>query len=86
LSYNALVTIHAPKGNGEAGAPARNTEYCTQQALVLDGGQIVAKKPNHVSVWAAYRWWFNKFGLSPAATGLCCTTESTWMLGSTVNF
>lgn len=86
LTYNALATIHGPKGNGEPGAPPRVTEYYTQQALVLDLGKIVADTPNCYSVWAAYRWWFNKFGLNPATTGLCCTTESTWMLGWTVKF
>jgi hypothetical protein len=86
LNYNALVTIRGPKGNGASGAPDRVTEYFIQQALVLDVGKIVADRPNLFSVWAAYRWWVNKFGLNPAATGLCCTTESTWMLGWTVHF
>ena len=86
LSYNALATVHGPKGNGEPGAPPRITEYYIQQALILDFGQIIADRPNLFSVWAAYRWWFNKFGLNPATTGLCCTTESSWMLGWTVKF
>lgn len=86
LDYNVLVTIRGPKGNGATGAPNRITEYYTQQSLVLDIGQIIAQRPNIVSLWAAYRWWTNKFGLNPQTTGLCCTTESTWMLGWTVHF
>ena len=86
LSYNALVTVHGPKGAGEPGAPNRVTEYYTQQALLLDVGQIVAQRPKFVYLWGAYRWWTNKFGLNPSTTGLCCTTESTWMLGWTVRF
>ena len=86
LTYNALVTIHGPKGNGEPGAPNRITEYYTQQALLLDVGKMIAERPDHFFLWGAYRWWTNKFGLDPATTGLCCTTESTWMLGGTVRF
>ena len=86
LSYKALVTIRGPKGAGEPGAAQRTTEYYTQQLLSLDIGQVVASKPNMVSVWGGYRWWKNKFGLDPVPSGLCCTLESTWLVGSTWTF
>jgi hypothetical protein len=86
LNYNVLVTIYGPKCNGAPDAPNRITEYYIQQALVLDVGQMIAKRPNLFSVWGAYRWRTNKFGLNPTKTGLCCTTESMWTLGSTVHF
>ena len=83
LTYKALVTIRGPKGAGEAGAAQRTTEYFTQQLLSLDIGQVVAAKPNIVSVWGGYRWWKNKFGLDPVPSGVCCTLESTWITGAT---
>ncbi|MGB7257154.1 MAG: hypothetical protein WBD48_03655 [Pseudolabrys sp.] len=86
LTYKALVTIRGPKGAGEPGAAPRTTEYFTQQLLSLDVGQIVNGKPNVVSVWGGYRWWKNKFGLDPVPSGLCCTVESTWLVGSTWTF
>lgn len=86
LTYKALVTIRGPKGAGEPGAAPRTTEYYTQQLLSLDIGQVVTGKPNVVSVWGGYRWWKNKFGLDPGPSGLCCTLESTWLVGSTWTF
>ena len=86
LTFKSLATIRGPKGAGEPGAPTRITEYYTQQTLALDIGQVIANKPNMVSVWGAYRWWKNKFGLDPVTTGLCCTLESTWIAGATWTF
>jgi hypothetical protein len=86
LTYQALVTIRGPKGAGQPDAPDRVVEYYTQQTLSLDFGQLVAEKPGVVSVWGGYRWWKNKFGLDPDTTGLCCTTENTWLAGVTWKF
>lgn len=86
LTYKALVTIRGPKGAGEPGAAQRTTEYYTQQVLSLDVGQMASGKPNMFSVWAGYRWWKNKFGLEPVSSGLCCTLESTWLVGTTFTF
>ncbi|HXT78694.1 MAG TPA: hypothetical protein VN702_03950 [Acetobacteraceae bacterium] len=83
LTYNALITLHGPKGAGEPGAPPRVMETYLQQTLSLDLGQVIAGKPRFVSLWAGFRWWENKFGLNPSTSGLCCTTESTWMIGTT---
>ncbi len=86
LTYKALVSIHGPKGAGEPNAPSRIAEYYMQQTLSLDIGQMIADKPNKVYLWGSYRWWVNKFGLNPSTTGLCCTTESTWITGVTFAF
>jgi hypothetical protein len=51
--------------------------------LSLDIGQVVAAKPNMVSVWGGYRWSKNNFGLDPVPSGLCCTLESIWIAGAT---
>ena len=75
-----------PKGAGEPNAPSRIAEYYMEQTLSLDIGQVIADKPNKVYLWVSYRWWVNKFGLNPSTTGLCCTTESTWITGVTFAF
>jgi len=61
--------------------PQRITEYLTQQTLSLDVGKMVTGKSDMVSVWVAYRWWKNKFGLDPATTGFNGTLESTARTG-----
>ena len=105
LTYKALVSIHGPKGCGETCQPlgpglVRTTEYLTQQSLHLDVGKIVWDQPNRFSVWAGYRWWKNKFGISSAQpnsdalrdpneatiTNFPFTVESTWLVGTTLTF
>src|SRR5579871_1007556 len=63
LTFKSLEVIHGPKGMGEPGVPQRITEYLTQQTLSLDVGKMVTGKSDMVSVWVAYRYWKNKFGL-----------------------
>jgi hypothetical protein len=43
----------------------RTTEYLTQQSLHLDVGQDDLGPAQPVWVWAGYRSWKNKFGISP---------------------
>ena len=86
LTFKSLAVIHGPKGAGEIGVPRRITEYLTQQTLSLDVGKMITGKSDMVSVWVAYRWWKNKFGLDPVATGFVGTTESTAITGVTFAF
>ena len=98
MTFRSLVVIHGPKGCGEpcnTAVPAtsgpglvRTTEYLTQQALSLDVGKMISGKPDMFAVWAAYRWWKNKFGISPNQPDgfFCCTLESTWITGATLAF
>jgi len=86
MTYQLLVTIRGPKGAGEPGAAPRVTEYYTQQTLSLDVGQMLGGPAKRFSVWGAYRWWKNKFGLDPVGSGLCCTHEKTWIVGATSTF
>jgi hypothetical protein len=86
LTFKSFAVIHGPKGAGETGAAKRTTEYLTQQTLSLDVGQMVMGKPGKVAIWAAYRWWKNKFGIDPVASGLGYTLESTWLTGATWTF
>jgi hypothetical protein len=86
VTFKSLEVIHGPKGAGEIGAPPRITEYLTQQTLALDVGKMWWGKSDMLSVWTAYRFWKNKFGLDPVATGFVGTTESTWLTGVTVAF
>jgi len=85
LTYVAIVGMHGPKGAGEPGAASRKTEYFTQQTLSWDVGSYFYK-PGFFSVWGGYRWWKNKFGIDPVASGLVYTVESTWLLGVTMKF
>jgi hypothetical protein len=86
VTFKSLAVIHGPKGAGEIGVPQRITEYLTQQTLSLDVGKMVTGKSDMVSVWVAYRWWKNKFGLDPVATGFNATLESTAVTGVTFAF
>ena len=86
LTFNSLITVRGPKGAGEPAAAPRVVELYSQQSLTLDIGQVIAGKPDVVSVWAAYRDWLNKFGLDPVASGLCCTHETQFLLGTTIEF
>jgi hypothetical protein len=91
LTFNSLLVIRGPKGCGEA-CPSvglqRTTEYLTQQKLSLDVGQMVGVKPGTFSVWSAYRYWKNKFGIAENQSFgyLPATLESTWIVGATMAF
>jgi hypothetical protein len=86
LTFKSFAVVHGPKGAGEIGVPQRVTEYLTQQTLSLDVGKMITGRANLFSVWTAYRWWKNKFGLDPIATGFNATTENTWITGATFAF
>jgi hypothetical protein len=96
LTFSELIFIHGPKGCGEpcdgSNGLKRTTEYFTQEKLSLDVGKMVSGKANIFSVWGAYRWWDNKFGIDPNQTFLGTfskvpyTTESTFIAGATVTF
>jgi hypothetical protein len=87
LTFKSFTFVHGPKGAGEPVVAERTTEYMTQQTLSLDVGQMAIGKPNMFSAWVSYRWWKNKFGIDDiAVSGLCCTTESTWIVGTTYTF
>ena len=78
----------------------RTTEYLTQQTLNLDVGKMAWDKTNQLSVFVGYRFWKNKFGIKttqpngesldnpnePKTQTFPFTTESTWLLGTTLTF
>ena len=92
LTFKSFVVIHGPKGCGEPCDPGpglkRTTEYLTQQTLFLDVGKLAWGKADQFSVWGAYRWWKNKFGIDPNQPGFSFsnTVESTWVTGATWTF
>ncbi|HZP68534.1 MAG TPA: hypothetical protein VFB29_01205 [Pseudolabrys sp.] len=93
LKYKALVVIHGPKGCGEPCQPlgpglVRTTEYLTQQLLVFDVGQAFWNTPQRFAIFAGYRWWKNKFGITPDQPNgsFIGTLESTWLMGAAVKF
>jgi hypothetical protein len=86
LKYKAQVVIHGPKGCGEPCEPL--AEYLTQQLLVFDVGQVAWNLPQRFVVFGGYRWWKNKFGISPDQPNgfFVGTNESTWLAGTTMKF
>src|SRR5262245_11296573 len=93
LKYKALVVMHGPKGCGEPCQPLgpgflRTTEYLTQQYLVFDVGQAFWNLPQRYVIFGGYRWWKNKFGISPDQPNgfVVGTTESTWLMGTAMKF
>jgi hypothetical protein len=45
---------------------------------------MLGQRPNMVSVWGGYRYWYNKFGIDHNV--LPYSIESTWLAGVTVAF
>jgi hypothetical protein len=98
VTFTSLAVVHGPKGCGEPCNTAlaatsgpglvRTTEYLTQQMLSFDVGKPILGRTNMFSVWVAYRYWANKFGIAPGQPNgfFCCTVESTMIVGSTVAF
>jgi len=93
FKYKALLVIHGPKGCGETCQPLgpgliRTTEYLTQQVLVFDVGQAFWNQPDRFAIFGGYRWWKNKFGISPNQPNgpFIGTTESTWLTGTAMKF
>jgi hypothetical protein len=66
----------------------RTTEYLTQNVLVFDVGQVMWNAPKRVVIFGGYRWWKNKFGISPDQPNgfFVGTTESTWLAGTAMRF
>jgi hypothetical protein len=91
LSFGSLFGINGPKGScppGECAATAAptKTEYFLQQSLTLDVGQLAYSKPNIFSIFVAYVYWQNKFGIDHNLDPTGGSTESTMLLGATSRF
>jgi hypothetical protein len=85
LVFTSLAGINGPKGPGQGNAVTA-TEYFTVQKLTLDFGQVTWNKPNLVSVWVAYTYWQNKFGIPHETDPTGASTESSLALGITAAF
>lgn len=87
LTFSTLYGIQGPKGTGNPLGTDTKTEYFVSPKLALDVGKVVGYRPGMTSVYGAYRYWKNKFGIDPVAgAGTCCTVESSWVLGITQAF
>ncbi len=91
LSFSSLFAVQGPKGQCPAGECAVNAvstkaETFTQQRINLDIGQWRYNKPGVVSVWVAYVYWHNKFGIDHNLDPTGGSIESTALVGSTVAF
>jgi hypothetical protein len=67
-------------------AVSTKAETYTQQKLTLDIGQWTYNKPGVVSVWVAYVYWHNKFGIDHNLDPTGGSIESTRLVGGTVAF
>jgi hypothetical protein len=91
LSFGSLFAVQGPKGlcpPGDCAATAvpTKTEVYTQQKLNLDIGQWAYAKPGVFSVWVAYVYWQNKFGIDHNLDPTHGSTESTALVGATAAF
>ena len=87
LTFSTLYGVNGPKGSGNPAGTGTKTEYFVSPKLALDVGTLVGYRPGMTSVYGAYRYWKNKFGIDPVAGGgTCCTVESSWVIGVTQAF
>jgi hypothetical protein len=91
LSFGSLFAVQGPKGLCPAGVCALNavptkTEIYTQQVLRLDVGQLAYNKPGVFSVFVAYVYWHNKFGIDHTLDPTGGSIESTALVGATAAF
>jgi hypothetical protein len=86
LTFSGRAAFYGPKGPGITGAPGTKTEFNSEQRLTLDVGKLVGSRPGMLSYWVGYRYWKNKFGVDPVASGVVSTVESSWVTGVTVAF
>ena len=91
LSFGSLFGINGPKGECPPGeclvtAVPTKTEIFTQQSITLDVGQLLYRKPNLFSIFVAYVYWQNKFGIDHNVDPTGGSTESTMLVGATSRF
>jgi hypothetical protein len=93
FTFRSLAVVHGQKGCGEpceptGPGPLRTNEYLTQQQLVFDVGQVLWNEPHRYVIFGGYRWWKNKFGISPNQPNgyFPGTLESTWTGGTAMKF
>jgi hypothetical protein len=85
VTFTSLGGINGPKGAGQE-QPYTKTEVFLVQKLTLDVGQVAMNKPNLVSVWAAYTYWQNKFGIDHTLDPTGGSTENSVAVGITAAF
>jgi hypothetical protein len=91
LSFSSAFAVNGPKGLCPAGdcfavSVPTKTETFTIQKLNLDIGQWAYNAPGVFSVWIAYVYWHNKFGIDHTLDLTGGSIESTAVLGATAKF
>ena len=78
LTFSGRAAFYGPKGTGSALIPATLanktvTTFNSEQRLTLDVGKMAfgSSKADLVSVFVAYRYWTNKFGISESNSPVC---------------
>jgi hypothetical protein len=85
-SFSSVAGINGPKGSGAPLAPPTKTESFFTNKVALDVGQVVANKPGMVSIYVAYVYWQNKFGINHDLDPTGGSTEKTMLFGATAAF
>mgnify|MGYP000337755773 CR=1 FL=1 len=99
LTFSGRAAFYGPKGTGSSRIPATIgnktvTTFNSEQRLTLDVGKMAfgSSKADLVSVFVAYRYWTNKFGISETNSVVCTTfgpgscKENAATLGVNVKF
>jgi hypothetical protein len=91
LSFASAYAVNGSKGICPAGdcnavAVPTATELYTIQRLNLDIGQWAYNAPGVLTVWIAYVYWHNKFGIDHTLDLTGGSIESTALLGATAKF
>jgi hypothetical protein len=85
-SFSSIAGINGPKGTGAPLQPSTKTESFFTNKVALDVGQVVANKPGMVSIYVAYVYWQNKFGINHELDPTGGSTEKTLLFGATAAF
>ena len=75
LTFSGRAAFYGPKGTGNAAEKFKTvTTFNSEQRLTLDVGKMAfgSSKADLVSVFVAYRYWTNKFGVSESRNTNVC--------------
>jgi len=86
VTFFSIAAANGPKGQGAPFQPSTKTEVFTLQKLSLDVGQLTMNKPGRVSVWVAYTYWYNKFGIDHTLDPTGGSIEKSLVVGTSAAF
>ena len=75
MTFSGRAAFYGPKGKGNSAEQFQTvTTFNSEQRLTLDVGKMAfgSSKADLVSVFVAYRYWTNKFGISETKNTNVC--------------